>query len=186
MTMPIDLSRSLLTILVPGLIAVAPWLLALVEHTSARLSFSTYPTLAHALLFSVVVVVGSVFQGLGSILEYRWDQERGKTYDIDGDWYAYLASTEAVVGHRYLSRLVISLYFELAMLQAVLSFAIGGALLADLRFPHLTCGIWSASVVVGAVAAVYFYWQARCTHLALCKTRQKLRAEVGISGQASV
>lgn len=60
---PTTISRSVLTVLVPGLVAIAPWLLALVQHTQATFGFDKYPTLAHLMLFASIVVTGSVFEG---------------------------------------------------------------------------------------------------------------------------
>ena len=40
--MPMTLTRSLLTVLIPGLVFIAPWLLMLVQHTEATLGFSEF------------------------------------------------------------------------------------------------------------------------------------------------
>lgn len=175
MELPTTLPRSVLTILIPGVVAVAPWLLLLVQYTPATLGIDKHPTIAHTLLFAFVVVVGSMCEGLGTILESRWDAQRKKDMDVFGDWYAYLASTETPVGHRYLSRLVTSMYFELSMLLAVPSFVIGAALLAALRFRDFLCPILISAFVGIVLSISYFRWQAHRTHEALCVTRQKLR-----------
>ena len=175
--MPTTLTRSLVTILVPGLVAVAPWLLSIVLFTKATLGFDQYPTLAHAMLFALVVVVGSLFQGLGSYIEHRWDKSRNEAGECDvyGDWYAYLASVESPVGHRYLSRLVTSLYFELTMLFAAPVFFVGTGLLVILRFPeHAICAA-AGALLASVLAVLYFRWQAYDTHGALCTTRSKIR-----------
>jgi hypothetical protein len=174
--MPLNLTRSLLTILIPGLVAIAPWLLLLLQRTDATLGLKDYPTIAHALIFSCIVVVGSILEGMGTFVESRWDQKRNGELDIYGDWYAYLSSTESTVGHRYLSRLVTSLYFELSMLSAVPLFILGSAFLAALRFSSLRCVIAVGSLFAVILAIRYFWWQAYETHNALCVTRQKLRA----------
>lgn len=173
--MPTDLSRSLLTVLIPGLVALAPWVLALVQHTPATFGFQSYPTLAHALLFAGVVVTGSIFQGLASILEVRWDKRLGHKFMVEADWYAYLASTDTPVAHRYISRLVTSLYFEIAMLQASVVFFVGVAVLGALRFPELACAISISAFIAAALAVAFFWWQGRMTHHALCRTRHELR-----------
>ena len=173
--MPTDLSRSLLTILIPGLIAIAPWLLLVVQRTNATLGFGEYPTIANALVFSCVVVVGSFCEGMGTLIESRWDTMRCKTLDVYGDWYAYLASTESPVGNRYLSRLVTSMYFELSMFFAVPPFIAGCTYLGILRFPELNNLILGAGAITILLSLRYFWWQAYRTHDALCVTRQKLR-----------
>lgn len=173
---PTTVTRSVLTILVPGLIAVAPWLLALVQHTQATFGFDSYPTLAHLMLFASVIVAGSIFEGVGSLFEVCWDKKLCSEMDVEGDWYAYLATKESLVGHRYISRLVTTLYFELSMMLSVPTFVAGASVLAILRFSSLTWWSLILSAVIAALVAYYFYWQASTTHRVLCITRRELRA----------
>ncbi|RDI96798.1 hypothetical protein DVT68_20045 [Dyella solisilvae] len=173
---PTTITRSVLTVLVPGLVAVAPWLLALVQHTQATFGFDKYPTLAHLMLFASIVVTGSIFEGIGSLFESRWDGKLAGEMDVEGDWFAYLANKQSPVGHRYLSRLVTTLYFELAMVFAAPTFVAGAMTLTTLRFPSLPWWIHLLFVVTGLAVAAYFYWQASKTHRALCVTRRELRS----------
>lgn len=172
------LTRSLLTILIPGLVAVSPWLLALVQNTSATLGFDKYPSLANALLFALVAVIGSVVEGFGTVLEARWDREREAEYSVKENWFSYLAHQfdKEPVGYRYISRLVTALYFELSMLLAVPLFLIGGCVLASLRFTDYWCIFAVTTAFAVAVATYYLRWQARCTHKALCETRRELNS----------
>jgi hypothetical protein len=185
MAVPTTVTRSVLTVLVPGLIAIAPWLLALVQHTQATFGFDKYPTLAHLMLFASVVVAGSIFEGVGSLFEVHWDKKLCGEMDVEGDWYSYLATKDSLVGHRYISRLVTTLYFELSMMLSVPTFIAGASALAVLRFSSLR---WWSLILSGAVAisvAYYFYWQAKTTHRVLCITRRELRARSeGSSAQA--
>lgn len=174
-SVPTTVTRSVLTILVPGLIAVAPWLLALVQHTQATFGFDSYPTLAHLMLFASVVVAGSIFEGIGSLFEVYWDKKLCGEMDVEGDWYAYLATKESLVGHRYISRLVTTLYFELSMMLSVPAFIAGASVLTVLRFSSLTRWSLVLSVFIAGAIAYYFYWQARTTHRVLCTTRRELR-----------
>lgn len=170
------LTRSLLTILVPGIVAISPWLLALVQNTSATLGFDKYPSLANALVFAAAAVVGSVCEGFGTTVEAGWDKEREGEYSIKENWHAYLAhrfETEPV-GYRYLSRLVTALYFELSMLFAVPSFLFGGFILASLRFPEQWIVFALLTLLALVASGYYLHWQARCTHRVLCETRQEL------------
>lgn len=177
------LTRSLLTILIPGLIAIAPWLLVLVQHTSATLGFNSYPTLANALIFAAAAVVGSFCEGAGTHLEAQWDKEREATYGVKENWWVYLSRKfdKEPVGYRYISRLVTTLYFELSMLFAVPSFLLGSGILASLRFPDfwLLIAIVSLALIVGS--AFYLHKQARCTHCVLCDTRRELNQRTAAS-----
>jgi hypothetical protein len=179
--MPTTLTRSLLVILIPGAIAIAPWLLALVQHTSATLGLDQYRPLSYVLLFACAAVAGSVFEGLGRFVEVRWDKEREATYAVRENWFKYLSRSldNEPVGFRYLSRRATTLYFELSMMFAVPIFAFGAGILASLRFREHAYWIAGVSVLAVVVSVVYFYWQARCTHELLCKTRMEINARLG-------
>lgn len=174
--MPTTLSRSILTVLIPGLIAICPWLLAIVQNTPATLGFGTFNTLANALVFCAAAVAGSICERIGTSLEFRWDHERDGEYAVFENWYSYLCNTgeKEPVAFRYLSRLVTSLYFELGMFVAGPSFIIGAAVLASLRFPAWSVLFGIAGLVLAIAGGYFFYYQARDTHLLLCKTRAQL------------
>lgn len=174
--MPTTPTRFLLAALVPGIVAASPWVLALLQYTSVTLGLEKYPAIAYALLFGLIAVVGSVIEGLGSVIEERWDNERESEYAVSENWYAYLSYAEPKepVGFRYLSQLATALYFELSMLLAIPIFLVGTGLLTALRFPQLACVIVVVSLVGAIVSILYFRWQARSTHEVLCKSRRKL------------
>ena len=142
-------------VLVPGLVAVAPWLLALVQYTRATLGFDFNSPLAFALIFSLVTVVGSIIEGIDTFIEVRWDKQRETQYSVDENWYCYLSQKldHEPVGFRYLSRLATTLYFELSMLCAAPPFIAGAGLLCVLRFYEFRCAIIVA-IVVMLIAAV--------------------------------
>lgn len=178
--MPLTLTRSLLTVLIPGLIAIAPWLLMLVQHTDATLGFGEYTTLANALVFASAAVAGSFFEAQGSKLEVTWDTEREDEFNVTENWLVYLSREfdREPVAYRYLSRLVTALYAELAMMFAAPLFLGGAAVLASLRFPDG----WLLFAIVGLVAVVasgcYFHRAARLTHKVLCETRRDVNARL--------
>ena len=174
--MPTTLTRSLLVVLVPGVVAVAPWILALVLYTEATLGLDKYPTIGNALLFACVAVVGSVLEGLGTLIEVHWDKNRESQYQVAENWHAYLARSFEVepVGYRYMARLVTTLYFELSMFFATPIFIAGSAVLIARRFPELLCSTIAVAIVLLVGVAWYFFWQASCTHRVLCETRREL------------
>jgi hypothetical protein len=151
-----------------------------VQYTEATLGFDQNRVIANALLFAVVAVVGSLFEGLGSLIEVRWDKERESKHDVKENWYRYLSRQfdSEPVGYRYLSRLATTLYFELSMLFAVPLFLVGSGLLAALRFREYACAIVISSALAVVVLAVYFWWQARCTHEVLCETRREINRRI--------
>lgn len=176
--MPFTLTRTLIGILVPGLIAITPWLLALVQHTKATLGFDTNSTLGHALIFSAAVVAGTFFEAQGSRLEVSWDKENDRIHQVNQNWYSYLAKSfdKEPVGYRYLSRLATTLYFELAMMWASPAFFIGGAALACLRFPNFFVPFAIVGLAAAVASGMYFHRQAKSTHNVICVTRKELVA----------
>ncbi len=179
--LPLTLSRSLLTILVPGVVAIAPWALAVVQQTDASLGYGGYPVLGNALFFAAVVVAGSICEGLGTMLETRWDRSRERRFEITENWYIYLSKSFAYepVGYGYISRLVTSMYFELSMLIATPVFAAGSWVLAATRFPAYQSRITLIAALFTLALAGYLYWQAQSTHAILCRTRRELNRRVG-------
>jgi len=182
MDLPLNLTRSVLTILIPGAVASAPWLLwALIEIDPTGNYYEKYAFPIHVLSFVVAVVVGSIINTLVSYIELAWDNSQGskdapKIGDswLEKDWYAYLSSafgeTEPV-GYRYLSHLVSALYFELGMIGAV---PIGVLAVAVFLMHHNHCAWAVASVVAAAAFGALFYKTAQHTHLVLCKTRREI------------
>jgi hypothetical protein len=169
-----------LTVLIPGIVATAPWLLFLVQHTPATLGFDKNATIANALLFAAVAVVGAVCEGLGSHLESKWDERLESKYSVLEHWYRYLnhSGSPEPVAFRYLSRLVTTMYFELSMFFAVPSFVAGSCVLAILRFPEHKCTIALSGVVLLPLLMWYFHMQAKNTHEGMCKIRMNLKSAV--------
>ena len=176
--MPTTLTRSLLVVLIPGVIAIAPWILVLLQYTSATFGLDRYRGVAYALLFACAAVTGSMFEGLASFVEVRWDKERESTFAVHENWYVYLTRMlePEPVGYRYLSRLATIFHFELSMLLAVPIFFFGSGLLAALRFRTYSYAIAAVSVVAVVGSFFYFKWQARTTHEVLCRTRSEINA----------
>ncbi len=179
--MPIDLTRSVLVILIPGAVAIAPWLLCLVLYTSATIGYAEkYTTLANAVCFAAAAITGLVCETLGTWIEVRWDKKREKEWEIKENWYSYLAHqlSPEPVGYRYLSRLATSFYFELSMLIAMFPFGIGVGLLLWLRFPEARSILGWLVISVLAVLLFYFWFNARTTHKLLCTTRKELNERI--------
>jgi hypothetical protein len=178
--MPTTLTRSFLSVLVPGLVGVAPWLLALVQHTDATLGFTEYSSLANSLLFAVAAVAGTIFEGIGTFVEARWDRKLQESHAVKDSWFSYLARTfqHEPVGYRYISRLATTLSFELSMLSAAPVFIVGVATLTLLRFPALKWVIALGGPVVLVLTLAYFSYSASCTHRTLCETRRELNSRL--------
>jgi hypothetical protein len=198
---PLNLTRSLLVVLVPGGIALFPWLLLIIFlNPEVGKFYREYPQLAWGMLFAAVVVVGSFFEGVNSYIENKWDEDEDRESDfpVQKDWFDYLARICPVepIGHSYISRMATTMYFEMAMMWAAFFFVLGVALLwqragleAVMANPTFS---WRASEwdwsrldwTVGARGFVFgflgisashiFRKFARDSHYALCLTRHEL------------
>lgn len=176
MAIPTTLTRSTITILVPGTVALSPWLLLLVQHTSATLGYKEYATLANAMVLAAVIVTGSICEGLGTFIELNWDCRRESELEIKENWHKYLSKVfdKEPVGFRYLSRLVTTMYFELSMLVATPLFLLGSGVLAYLRFPQQVWLTAISALLASIGSAGFFLWQASQTHRVICETRREV------------
>lgn len=182
--MPMTLTRSLLTVILPGMVALAPWLLvAMMANADLRFLYTKYPVPFHVSAFGVAVLVGSIFEEIGCYLERRWDtdvEDEGRPEPNVGwlakDWYAYLGKSfgdNEPVGYRYASRKVTSLYFEIAMMFSVPCCFAGLSMLfvalqGDLN--HLAV----LFLVFALLGFLLFSKMARDTHQLLCELRHFL------------
>jgi hypothetical protein len=181
--MPMTLTRSLLAVLIPGIVAMSAWLILLATIPIAGNLYKEFPVLGNALLFAIITIAGSVCEGMGTLIETRWDQARESKYSVDRNWYEYLARplSPETVGHRYMSRLATTLYFELSMTIAILSFGIGTIVLAHKVLDKSLCLFSVFTFISCVVLSKYFYWQAGNTHETLCKVRCQLNSRLSSS-----
>ena len=175
--MPITLTRSLLVILIPGGIFMIPWLFTIAIVSEKNLSFyTTYSMLFNILGFAMAVIVGMFLEGFNTFMECRWDKEREEKYLVNQNWYDYLSveCKKETVGFRYISNRVTTMYFEMAMIWASLSFLFG--LMVIVHIMSIKCKIaWLIGMLVLAIiSGCYFYRQAKNTHEVLCKTRMEI------------
>ena len=188
--MPLTLTRSLLTVILPGIVATAPWLL-LMGMLSLELQKwylqNAFPV--HVAAFAIAVMLGGLFEGIGTYIECKWDTKKGcgleprieklKENWILRDWYTYLARSfgSEPVAYRYLSRKVTTLYFEFGMMMAAPIGALGLAALVCRIFPKM-CWVAALIGVLAVVLGVLFYRFARDTHEVLYETRFYLAKDV--------
>lgn len=175
------LTRSLLTILIPGFIAVAPWTFALMYLTSDTFDIAKYSAMSNALIFACAAVAGSLFEGAATNFEVKWDEALKSDFSVKENWYTYLSRTfeHEPVGYRYLSRLVTTMYFELSMMFAVPSFFLGVCLISMIRFPdHFV--LLAIGALLGMVGSgMYLHKQAKCSHRVICETRKEINERTG-------
>lgn len=176
--MPTTLTRSFLVVFVPGIVALAPWMLLFVrEVDEAAALYKAYTLPVQLVAFASVVVVGSTIENVSSRFETRWDKQRLSEFDVGGDWTAYLVQAYAnePVMHRYISRMVTTMYYELAIMQAIPLFMVGAGWLAGASsLPSRSIYICVA-IVLGLFLPPVLCRSAKETHKVLCESRQDLR-----------
>jgi hypothetical protein len=179
---PLDLSRSLIVIIIPGAVALTPlglWLTAL--YPSLIAFYEAHQATSNVVVFVSSVLAGLVIENIMTWLEVRWDREREKTYEVAENWYKYLArvTEHEPAGYGYLRRMWTTLYFELAMLVAAPVLLIGLAIV--LRWepaPFNNCLARIALALLGIASGCFFYSAAKDSHGVLCKTRMEINTRL--------
>ena len=157
---PFTLTRSLLVIILPGLVAILPWALWLASKIE-RLDhlYQTYGVLANALLVGLAILIGSIAESSLTNLEVKWDREREETYQVKENWYAYLAlqPSRELVGFRYISRLVTTLYFELSMMVAS-PLALSGLAVLFADYTYRLGWLAVVALLLLAIGSIVFFY----------------------------
>ncbi|MDQ2078531.1 hypothetical protein [Marinimicrobium sp. ABcell2] len=177
--MPVTLTRTVLVILIPGGIALVSWILLYllkVDTESADSFYQLYSMPINLCFFAAVVIIGTIIEGANTHLEVRWDNKREEEYDVENNWYAYLSCTPSSepVAFKYFTRLVTTMYFELGMMWATLSFGLGVASIICTLKPSYYTLYSLVTVVFSILLAIYLYFQASTSHEVLCKARKEL------------
>lgn len=180
--MNITLTRSLLVILLPGAMFLIPWVaLILINYPDYLKTYESYKYEFVAVLFGLSVFTGMLLEGLGASIEVHWDANREVKYDVKSNWYAYLAAQYQmeIVGYKYITARVTTMYFELGMMWVAMSAAISSWFL--LYQFNVECFILKATfmTMLWSCAVIYFYRMARSSHKVLCATRQEINCRNG-------
>lgn len=181
--------RPLVTLMLPGAVAVLPGFVAVFLSVDAFRRFAEHN---HAEIIGgfllVCVFAGLVIEDWGSRLENYIDKvhaarDTGKlawreallpcnhsSGDSEGEWYAYLrlAFDTEPVGHRYLRTLVLRLKFELGCCIGCF-FAI-----SPVWFWPTTYMLRAAITLFLLMASAYFCWEASATVRLLERLRHEL------------
>ncbi len=177
--MPLNLTRSILAILLPGGVAVLPWVvLVVIKWETLGKWYLDFALLANGVLFGLAVIVGKVFETMGSRIEVKWDNERDRKYAVYENWFAYLARSidPEPVGNRYISRLVTSMYFALTMTFSTVVFFCGFATLFFVSGFSLKPLYVVISIILAVAGPIFFFRDAKESHKDLCIVRLKINA----------
>jgi hypothetical protein len=125
-----ELFRPLATLVVPGGIAIGPYVLVVGYYFPGVTSFwREHPSAFVAILVICIVAVGLIVEDLGAFIERDfWDSKLAKDNEDHSDhWEQYLKLrlNDEIVGQRYLRTLLTRMKFELAMVPAFFFFWCG-------------------------------------------------------------
>lgn len=176
-----EVFRPLVTLLIPGAIAISAWFVGLLWRFGAlRTLVSNNHTEASLVLVLAMTFAGLVVEDFGAHVETLFDsirdKEDGKQFD---NWFAYLRTAFQAdpIGRRYLRTLVLRLKFELGVAFASLSASIG-----VLWLWHIGLGGTAVAVaeLLCALFMAYGFYEGWSTHNALAINRANLLEEIRI------
>jgi len=177
-----DAFRPLATLLIPGVIGISTWFVALMWQFPKLHDLVTQNhTESGFVLFLVTVFAGIVLEDIGARWEFQldaWADERTKN-EHGKNWVRYLqtAFKSDPVGRRYARTLVLRLKFELGTAFAMVCAALGLIWLATLGL-----GFWATSLLE-LLCFVFTVWplkEAKDTHKVLSKTRAILLGDIRV------
>ena len=175
-----EVLRPIITLVVPGTIAVGPYVLVLGEYLPGVANFWTvHPTAFTVLLVMVVLAAGFVIDDISSFIESevwdRWLDNKVPRGEHKKNWDAYLKLEldDQLIGQRYLRTRLTQMKFELAMAVALPIFWSG------LLWLQLLHSMWSRSgFIVVSVAllggAALFLWTSWESAKLLSSTRKRI------------
>ena len=177
-----EVFRPLVTLLLPGAVAISTWLAILIDRYPGLRKFgSEYSTEASLLLLCAALFAGMVIEDFGSRLESRFDvllnkQTKGALAQA---WSGYLrvAFKTEPVAEKYLTTLVLRLKFELSGVFGLLIAAVG-----FLFLPPGTAGHRGLAALVATGLAFYLAMEAKATHRVLHQVRMEILGVITVIG----
>ncbi len=179
-----DVFRPLATLLIPGVIGLTSWFLALVwKFPTLKDIVTRNHTDTGFVLLLLTVFAGLVFEDFGARWEVQLDRwaDRRTNNEHTKNWLAYLQTSfkSDPIGRRYARALVLRLKFELGVAFAMTSAGLGLIWLAVLGLNY------SFVLASGLLCLFFTLWglvEARETHKVLSKTRAILLGEIRVVG----
>jgi hypothetical protein len=181
-TLRADVFRSVVTILIPGLFAISPFVGMLLYWCPGMARFAEANQGTSSLLVLLAALAwGHVLEDLGAWIEKDvWDpclkrRKRDKYPNLEEEWNKYLrlAFKDEPVGHEYLRTIQMRMKFELNCAVSVPFFFVGLVCfncVADF-FSCLTMLL----IVAGALSVgVYLLWESYRSCGVLARVRQEL------------
>jgi hypothetical protein len=179
-----EVFKPLVTLLIPGAIALTPHFVALLWQFPQLSSLvKDNHTETSWTLLLVMLALGLLIEDLGSQVENHFDTEAEK--ESKGthmhNWYAYLRTAFVAdpVGRRYVRTLVTHLKFELGIGWSMIFCSIG---ILWLRFLGLSLLVTLTTLILSSLTCYWAFWEAKQTHGLLARNRANLLGEIRIVG----
>src|SRR6478752_7991876 len=136
-----EVFRPLVTLLIPGALALSSWLIALTwRFQSLKSVMAGHTSETYLILFFVITCLGIVIEDLGARIELHFDKLANQKTDgkHDEQWFGYLrtAFVSEPIGRGYIRSLVLRLKFQIGIL---LSSIVAGLGVVWLMFLGLDC-----------------------------------------------
>ena len=176
-----EVFRPLVTLLIPGAIAISTWFIGLLWHFHdlRTLVFNNHAEVGIVLVLAMTFA-GLVLEDMGARVETCFDSRKGKQDGKHSDnWYAYLRSAFKAdpIGRRYVRSLVLRLKFELGIAFAMVS---AGAGLLWLWSMGLSCKAVLIAELLCVLFTAWGFLEGWSTHDTLAKNRANLLQEIRI------
>ncbi len=125
-----EVFRPLVTLIVPGAIAIAPYPIVTGHYVpKVQLFWNEHSSGFVAILIVSVIASGLILENLGSRIESRFWDKRIKNHDeshyATWDEYLKLETNDEIIGQRYLRTILVRLKFELSMIPALIFLWLG-------------------------------------------------------------
>jgi hypothetical protein len=154
-----EVFRPLTTVIVPGALALGPFMLLAMHFMPALQAFWAASPIGVAVLLAILVLsAGLILENIGGYIELLWDALLNRKDPTRPDaWRQYLSLRiqDEFIGQRYLRTVHLRFKFELAMCPALLFFGAG------LVWANGVFGFWQAP------ASVWIYLVVLTTFLFL-------------------
>lgn len=173
-----EVFRPLTTLVVPGMIAIGPYIILCQKSFQGVQEFASKNSTAYgAIVFIFILFAGLILEDIGG----RWENYiadkleaedvKNRVYRIHKKiWRDYLKlnTQDQFIGQRYLRTIVTRFYFELAMTPGLIFFIIGFVWL-NCRFPFTTpTGV--GVVVIVTIGLIRFLYQEANTSASVLST----------------
>lgn len=176
-----EVFRPLVTLLIPGAIAISTWFIALLWHFEGLrdLVYKNHGETGLVLLLAMICA-GLVLEDIGAHVETFLDKRKDKADGKHSDnWNKYLRTAFKAdpIGRRYIRALVLRLKFELGTAFAALNAGFG---LVWLSYLGLGFRIVFVCGLLCALFAALLLIEACSTHQALADNRANLLGDIRI------